>query len=163
GAPSSRCCSTASIRPPQRRSLKRMKKSVSRRTVDASAAMTASEPTIGVDAEFVAEPPSPPPTLDWCPALDDRIAERWDALWQTLPRALDPKDAEGVHDLRVASRRLRAALTVGRACHHGKAYARRERIAKTITRALGAVRDGEVQRGLLRERQAATAGAVERD
>src|SRR5581483_7465728 len=91
----------------------------------------------------------------WCAALDKRIDARWNDLWRELPRALDPDDAEGVHDMRVASRRLRAALTVGRDCHHGKWHRRLRRTARAVTRALGAVRDREVQLALLADRQAA--------
>ena len=40
------------------------------------------------------------------------IAERWAAVWHAIPVALESTDIEGVHDVRVASRRLRAAMDI---------------------------------------------------
>jgi hypothetical protein len=72
------------------------------------------------------------------------IAERWDVVWRAIPIALDGTDIEGVHDVRVASRRLRAAMDVAEPAFPGKWYKRLHRTAKEITGALGEVRDRDV-------------------
>lgn len=53
-------------------------------------------------------------------------------------------DADAVHDMRVASRRLRAALDVLGALYPRKRAAAWERTARSVTRALGRVRDADV-------------------
>jgi hypothetical protein len=72
------------------------------------------------------------------------IAERWRAVWDAIPGALEGTDIEGVHDVRVASRRLRAAMDVAAPAFPGKWYKRLHRTAKEITGALGEVRDRDV-------------------
>ena len=42
--------------------------------------------------------------------MRDLIATRWAAVFDALPAAIAGVDPEGVHDVRVASRRLRAAI-----------------------------------------------------
>src|SRR5579871_2580831 len=54
------------------------------------------------------------------------------------------EDIEAVHDMRVASRRLRAALSVFGAAFPGRDFARFERDVKAVTDALGAARDLDV-------------------
>jgi len=72
---------------------------------------------------------------------DGELARRWAALWRELPRATAADDLEGVHDLRVASRRVRAAMELDVA-RHGKGWHRSlRRTAKAVTRALGDTRD----------------------
>ena len=84
------------------------------------------------------------------------IAERWQAVWEAIPAALEGTDIEGVHDVRVASRRLRAALDVAAPAFAGKWYKPLQRTAKEITGALGEVRDRDVLLEALRaERSAA--------
>jgi exopolyphosphatase/pppGpp-phosphohydrolase len=89
------------------------------------------------------------------------IAERWQTVFTTIPIALAGTDIEGVHDVRVASRRLRAAMDVAAPAFPGKWYKALHRIAKEITGALGEVRDRDV---LLEALQAdrSTAPLVER-
>ena len=77
-------------------------------------------------------------------ALGRLIAERFRQLWTALPRALDPDDAEAVHDIRVASRRLRAAMDVGVDCFPPSWYRPLHMLAKDVTSQLGEVRDREV-------------------
>jgi len=72
------------------------------------------------------------------------IAERWLAVWEALPAALEGTDIEGVHDVRVASRRLRAAMDVAAPAFPGKWYTPLHRTAKEITGALGEVRDRDI-------------------
>ena len=55
------------------------------------------------------------------------------------------EDIEYIHRMRVASRRLRAALPLFRSCFPAKKYARWSEEIKAITRALGEARDTDVQ------------------
>ena len=49
-------------------------------------------------------------------AMRTLIGERWEAVWAAIPAAIDGEDIEGVHAVRVASRRLRAAMDTGAPC-----------------------------------------------
>jgi CHAD domain-containing protein len=84
------------------------------------------------------------------------IAERWGEVWKAVPVALAGEDPEGVHDVRVASRRLRAAMDVAVDCFPESWYRSLHRTAKEITGALGEVRDRDV---LLEALQAESANA----
>ena len=55
------------------------------------------------------------------------------------------EDIEALHDMRVASRRLRAALSVFAAAFPPKPFSATEKEVAKTTDALGAVRDGDVQ------------------
>lgn len=77
-------------------------------------------------------------------AMRTRIGERWDVVWATIPRALDPADSEGVHDVRVASRRLRAAMDIAAPAFPAAWFTPLHKLARNITVELGAVRDREV-------------------
>jgi CHAD domain-containing protein len=79
------------------------------------------------------------------------IAERWQTVLAAIPIALAGTDIEGVHDVRVASRRLRAAMDIAAPAFPGKWYTTLHRTAKEITRALGEVRDRDVLLEALRE------------
>ena len=72
------------------------------------------------------------------------IAARWGDVWRAVPVALAGEDIEGVHDVRVASRRLRAAMDVAVECFPAAWYRPLHGVAKEITGALGAVRDRDV-------------------
>lgn len=86
------------------------------------------------------------------------IADRWAAVWALLPATLAGEDPEAVHDLRVASRRLRAALDAGAGCFPARWYRPLHRTAKRLTRALGEVRDLDVMlEALVAARERATA------
>lgn len=76
--------------------------------------------------------------------MRDLIAQRWGDLWRAVPVALAGTDVEGVHDVRVASRRLRAAMDVATECFPEGWYRRLHATAKQITGALGEVRDRDV-------------------
>jgi exopolyphosphatase/pppGpp-phosphohydrolase len=76
--------------------------------------------------------------------MTDLIAERWDAVWEAIPVALAGENIEGVHDVRVASRRLRAAMDVATPVFPRPWYKALHRTAKEITGALGEVRDRDV-------------------
>ena len=81
---------------------------------------------------------------DFRETMKSLIAERWDTLWRAIPVALQATDIEGVHDVRVASRRLRAAMDVAAPVFPRGWYRPLHRAAKEITGALGEVRDRDV-------------------
>jgi CHAD domain-containing protein len=64
---------------------------------------------------------------------------------------LDTDDIERVHDMRVATRRLRAALEVFAVCFPRKRHARALKDVKRLADALGERRDPDVQIAALRE------------
>lgn len=76
--------------------------------------------------------------------MRDLIGQRWEAVWKAVPVALAGNDIEGVHDVRVASRRLRAAMDVATECFPDRWYGKLHRTAKEITGALGEVRERDV-------------------
>jgi CHAD domain-containing protein len=76
--------------------------------------------------------------------MRELIAARFSAVWTALPVAIEGVDREGVHDVRVASRRLRAAMDVAADSFPDPWYARLHRSAKEITAELGEVRDRDV-------------------
>jgi len=89
-------------------------------------------------------------------ALKRLIAERWRVVWQTFPKALAGEGIGGVHDVRVASRRLRAAMDVAVSCFDDERYRDLHKTAKAITSSLGEVRDRDVLiESLTKERDAA--------
>lgn len=71
----------------------------------------------------------------------------------------DAKDREYIHRMRVASRRLRAALPLFGTCFSKRPYARWIREITGITRALGEARDIDVQIAFLTEYQKTDPGA----
>ena len=81
---------------------------------------------------------------DFRETMKTLIAERWEAVWRAIPVALQGTDIEGVHDVRVASRRLRAAMDIAAPVFPRGWYRSFHRAAKEITGALGAVRDRDV-------------------
>ncbi len=85
------------------------------------------------------------PEDQFCSAMSKLIATRYETLWKTMPAAIAGDDIEGVHDVRVASRRLRAAMDVAVACFPSDWYRPLHKNAKAITSSLGAVRDLDVQ------------------
>lgn len=92
-------------------------------------------------------------------AMRALIDDRWKDVWKAIPVAIEGVDPEGVHDVRVASRRLRAAMDVAAVAFPQDWYKRLHRTAKEITSELGAVRDRDVQIAYLRtEKQHASPG-----
>jgi CHAD domain-containing protein len=73
------------------------------------------------------------------------IAVRGHELFACAPHVLDTSDIERVHDMRVASRRLRAALEVFAPCFEPKEHRKLLREVKRLAAALGARRDPDVQ------------------
>jgi CHAD domain-containing protein len=87
-------------------------------------------------------------------AVEAIIADRFEALWKKEAAARSFADPEGVHEMRVASRRLRAALDASRDVFPRKWFAPVRATVKTMTRALGDVRDADVLLAELEARQA---------
>lgn len=83
-------------------------------------------------------------------AMRARIADRFDTLWQAEPAARAGETPEGVHQMRVASRRLRAAMDVAVDIYPKKWFTRLHKSVKQMTDALGEVRDCDVQLDALR-------------
>jgi CHAD domain-containing protein len=74
-------------------------------------------------------------------------------------RVLELDDIEPLHDMRVATRRLRAAMEVFRPCFPRKRYRRAMKPLKALADALGARRDRDVAIAFLRESLAAAPAA----
>jgi CHAD domain-containing protein len=78
------------------------------------------------------------------------------AMCALRERALDPDDVEGVHDMRVLSRRLRSAIS------DFEPYLRKPRVSmvklRAIARSLGAVRDEDVALAALKNLKASVTG-----
>src|SRR5215208_6230816 len=99
------------------------------------------------------------PNQSYRSAMKDLIGERWGAVWKAVPVAIAGEDIEGVHDVRVASRRLRAAMDVAVGCFPAVWYRPLHEAAKEITGALGEVRDRDVLlEHLTKQRDAAPPG-----
>src|SRR3712207_3814458 len=69
---------------------------------------------------------------------------RFEEIVEKRQAALDFSDIEGVHDMRVATRRLRSALKDFLPFLHKRSLKRVRRDLKTVADALGAVRDDDV-------------------
>src|SRR5438309_9251655 len=76
---------------------------------------------------------------------------RFDEMMSFESRAVTGKDADAVHDMRVASRRLRAALEIFQEVFTPKQYRVLRRDVKRVADALGGVRDLDVLEERLRE------------
>jgi CHAD domain-containing protein len=77
-------------------------------------------------------------------AMSALIGARWEEVWKAIPRAIEGTDIEGVHDVRVASRRLRAAMDVAAPAFPASWFKPLHKLARDITSELGAVRDRDV-------------------
>jgi CHAD domain-containing protein len=79
-----------------------------------------------------------------------RVVEvRAEEVFEHSADVLDLDDVERVHDMRVATRRLRAALEVFEECFPGKQHRKALKRVKTLADALGARRDLDVEIELL--------------
>lgn len=83
------------------------------------------------------------------PAL---LGVRLTAILAQLEAVRADEDPEAIHDMRVATRRLRAMLAVAEPFFEHKPFRRTSRRVRSLARALGQVRDADVLLGHLRER-----------
>lgn len=72
------------------------------------------------------------------------VGTRADEVWEHEQRAMDIGDIEGVHDMRVATRRLRAAMEIFAPCFPKKRHRKALREVKDLADLLGARRDPDV-------------------
>jgi CHAD domain-containing protein len=94
------------------------------------------------DSDTPTDTPSAPPRL--CAYAADVIAERLDKMLSHVEGVKESVETEPVHQMRVWSRRSRAALDIFHLCFPGKAFAEIEREVKSVTGALGQARDLDV-------------------
>ena len=73
------------------------------------------------------------------------VATRTQELFDAAENVLDTSDIEAVHDMRVATRRLRAVLEIYAPCFPKKRHRQALRDVKRLADALGARRDPDVQ------------------
>jgi CHAD domain-containing protein len=99
------------------------------------------------------------PHTEFRTAASRVLRERLDTLMEHEAGTRAGTDSEELHDMRVASRRLRAALEAFAVCYRGKAYKAIAKQTKELTDALGGVRDSDV----LLERMGAYAATVPGD
>jgi len=91
---------------------------------------------------------------DFQTAMGQLIGARWRELWKALPAVIKSEDPEAVHAVRVASRRLRAVMDASTDAFPQKWYRSLHKTAKSITSALGDVRDRDVLLESLRAERA---------
>jgi CHAD domain-containing protein len=72
------------------------------------------------------------------------ILQRFSEMWRLRAGTIDGRDIECLHDMRVASRRLRAAMTDLAQCFPQKRFRKRLDQVERLTEALGGVRDMDV-------------------
>lgn len=77
-------------------------------------------------------------------AAERLLTDRLDDLTKHEAGSREGTDPEELHDMRVASRRLRAAVDAFGICYRGKEFRRVARQTKDLTGALGDVRDRDV-------------------
>ncbi len=86
------------------------------------------------------------------------LRTRFGEMYDLRDEALGQEDVKGVHDMRVASRRLRSVLRDFEGFYERKGLPRRR--LKEVAGALGEVRDQDVAIGALEEMRAGASGAV---
>jgi CHAD domain-containing protein len=92
-----------------------------------------------------AQPVELDPQMTFAQAAAATVATRSHELFVSADRVLDTDDIERVHDMRVASRRLRAALEVFAPCFPQEGHNDLLREVKQLADALGERRDPDVQ------------------
>ena len=88
-------------------------------------------------------------TVSFCSYGFQYIRKSWLALVREAEGASKGEDPEHIHRMRVASRRLRAAMPVFKSCFPEKKYRKWRKEIKNITASLGDARDLDVQIGFL--------------
>lgn len=89
-------------------------------------------------------------TTPFVDEVSRKIARGFADLWLALPRVENADDEDAVHDVRVASRRLRAVMEAGARCFPASWFMPLLDLVKDVTGELGAVRDAEVMLTFLR-------------
>ena len=84
------------------------------------------------------------PDATYVQAAHTAIRHQLEELMDNLPGTRQGEDIEALHDMRVASRRLRAAMSVFAAAFPPKEFARLEKQVARVTDSLGVVRDADV-------------------
>lgn len=84
------------------------------------------------------------PETEFRKAAERVLSERLDALVAHEAGAREGADPEELHDMRVASRRLRASLEAFGVCYRGKEFRHVAKQTKELTSALGGVRERDV-------------------
>ncbi|MGH9176600.1 MAG: CHAD domain-containing protein [Vicinamibacterales bacterium] len=82
-------------------------------------------------------------------AIGRVIETRFDEMMQHRAGTILGRDPEALHDMRVGSRRLRAAMDVATECFPRKRYRYYHQTVKQLTDVLGGVRDCDVMRDAL--------------
>jgi CHAD domain-containing protein len=85
------------------------------------------------------------PDMTFAEAAALTVATRVDELWEHSANVLDTSDIERVHDMRVATRRLRAVLEIFATAFPRDLHAEVLREVKALADALGERRDPDVQ------------------
>lgn len=84
------------------------------------------------------------PDATYVQAARAAIRQQLHELMDNLPGTRQGDDIEALHDMRVASRRLRAAMSVFEAAFPEKPFRALEKQVANVTDALGVVRDADV-------------------
>lgn len=85
------------------------------------------------------------PDATFTEAAHTSLKQQLEEMMSNLEGTRAGDDIEALHDMRVASRRLRAALSVFAAAFSPKPFNITEKEVSRVTDALGAVRDADVQ------------------
>src|SRR5687767_1969196 len=108
--------------------------------------------------KLMMEPSSEPTTAArdasaLCEYAVELLTMRLDKMLAQAEGVRESKEIEPIHQMRVWSRRSRAALEVFRPCFDGKEYATIVAEVKKVTRTLGAARDLDVMIDTLTRRE----------
>jgi CHAD domain-containing protein len=87
---------------------------------------------------------APPPAASAAPPLLLHIDRLMEQLHAQVPRALQDWEVEGIHQARVATRRLKAALDLAEPVVAGKKRKPLARVLRKLRRRLGPLRDADV-------------------
>ena len=85
------------------------------------------------------------PNATFAQAAHTAVRQQYHELMSNLEGTRKGEDIEALHDMRVASRRLRSALSVFAAAFPPRLFADCEKQVARVTDALGVVRDADVQ------------------
>jgi CHAD domain-containing protein len=96
------------------------------------------------------EIPGLEPGLSFREAASLAVGARAEEVWEHEPRVLDTADIEGVHDMRVATRRLRAVMEIFQPCFPKKRHRKALSEVKGLADTLGERRDPDVMIDRLR-------------